>query len=96
MSRKFSIGDRVRVNCPGSTSHGMETTVVSELRRSNGCLEIDGHISHGIWVHTVDIEPSIPENLVAFEPHELIPIYDGNQAASWSECAWQPKSLVRS
>lgn len=28
-------------------------------------------------------------------PHWCLdPIYDGNQLASWSDCAWQPKRLI--
>lgn len=92
MSR-FSVGDKVRVNCPGSAWHGDETTVTSALRLSSECLEVSGKISRGIWVHSVAIEPDTRFNCVVFEPHELIPLYDGRELVSWESCAWRPTSV---
>lgn len=81
MSRKFSVGDRVRV-VNGVTSHGpsligLETIVVSNLV----CIE-------GNWVHRLN-----EKGHVYAHPSTLEPIYDGTEKASWSDCVWQPKQV---
>ena len=91
---KHKIGDRVRVNCPGSVINGLETTIVSgphfdEVYDCNGlpleCLN-----------YVID-HPRIHGFAPAFEPHELIPIYDGNEKTSWEDMKeiWSPLEVVQ-
>lgn len=84
---KFNVGDRVRVDYPLSRHHGKETVVTSELKWIGvGPINFYGH--------DVDIRClSMPGECCSFEPHELIPLYDGHQTVSWSECAWKPNKV---
>ena len=85
------IGDRVRVDCLGSSAHGEETTVLSGITRGTAW-------SSGDYLgHEVDIpldQPNIGVGNCIFEPHELIPIDDD---ASWDEIerstGWKPSVL---
>ena len=88
-TRKFSVGDRARINYPSSTLHGRECTIVS-----NGLVPpVAGPASY--VGYRIDLFCTCGCGVqCTFEPHELIPIYDGNEKVSWSECAWKPKELV--
>lgn len=88
-STPHKIGDRVRVNCPSTPYHGMETVVIEDLIYGKSLT-----MQAMLWVHIVDLRGVIPNIPVAFQPHELIPIYDGNQVVSWESCEWQPKGVT--
>lgn len=93
MTNKFNVGDRVRVNHPGSLAHGRETVVTETGAR-------EWAICEGYYVgYRVDIPMGRYRNKkcigthCVFEAHELIPIYDGNEKVSWSSCVWQPNQV---
>lgn len=67
--RKFEVGDRVRVNCPGSEVHGEETSI----RRLNVHAIND---DYGYVGHEVDIVCGRGYPYCIFPPHKLIPIGD--------------------
>lgn len=79
-----NIGDRVRVKCLGSSDHGKECTVISELQSF-----YPGDRGETFQGHRVDL-PHWQYKWCAFEPHELIPIYDGHEICNWEDCAWRP------
>lgn len=89
MSRTFKVGDKVRVNCPGSPHHGVETVVISRLRRRAKLFGLDG-VERVVPHYNVALVSFAGFNHVGFEPHELIPLYDGNEKVAWSACEWQP------
>lgn len=88
----WQIGDVARVRCDGSTNDG---EIVTILR-----LNVESYdFRDGFYVgHEVDINSEYSKGNCRFEPHELIPIDDGNETTSWEEvekfCGWRPKELV--
>ena len=82
------IGDRVRVNCPGTSGHGQECTVMSSLQ-----LFCPGLMGESFMGHRVDL-PHSQLKWCAYEAHELIPIYDGHEPCSWEDSVWRPTELV--
>ncbi len=91
MASKFQIGDRVRINCPLSRSgnHGRECTITGLYRglRYIGTGETDYVV--GYWVDL----PGREGRGCVYNPGELVPLYDGNEPAAWSDCVWQPKKI---
>lgn len=97
-SRKFEVGDRVRVsrsvfNPLKHYAIGVETTVLSVMQPIPG----------GKWPMTeLAYEVDIPSRLhdvqtwprLWFEASELVPLYDGNELAAWSDCIWQPNKIT--
>lgn len=85
MSRKFAIGDRVRIVSADAPNelwrrlHGTETTIEKECDCGNGCYEL-----------AVEVRPGIP---ACGNWPFIVPIYDGHEKTSWSECAWKPSSV---
>jgi hypothetical protein len=92
MARKFQVGDRVRVNCPTSLAgyHGRECTIT-------GTCNLPRMTPSGLEParsrYVVDLAPLPGRAITSYDPHELIPLYDGHEKTSWSECAWQPNSV---
>ena len=89
---KHKVGDKVRVRCPDSHHHNEETTVISPLRIARE-WNSEKETAH----YLVDIpmdEDMIP---IGFEPHELIPIQDDDDKASWEEIEeltdWNPRRI---
>lgn len=66
------VGQRVRVACPTSRRNGEEATITK--------LNVEGFDTFTMKVyigHEVDFPPVndiMPNQLLAFEPHELIPV----------------------
>lgn len=90
MSR-FSVGDKVRVSCPGSPHHGVETQVISpQLVGSLGFVDGSWHV---VPHYRVNLRSTEDAKWVGFEPHELIPLYDGRELVSWESCAWKPTGV---
>lgn len=94
--KRLYVGCRVRVNCPVSVSHGVETRITSELQRFDDAVA-------SFFGHEVDI-PLEPRDTpgsdawiglcAAFEPHELEPIIpEGHQIVSWEACLWTPEGI---
>lgn len=96
MSRKFEVGDRVRIvrSIYSPERVGTETVVVA-LIPAQGWWEavVRGLIQLGEEVCMLDI-PVEPNYSGYAAPHAwLEPVYDGNDLVSWSECLWQPLSV---
>ena len=87
---KFKVGDRVKVVSPGSRYHGYECTVSSALTPAKNPSGHGRTIKRGDLVHWLDIPPQCGGICVIAKPEHLVPIYDGNEKVSWSECVWQP------
>lgn len=88
MSR-FSVGQRVRIIASGPY-RGTVCTVMSPLIPArNAKLRI---VPDGELVHELDIDGPGDTAMIA-TPDCLEPINDGDQPASWSDCAWKPKHL---
>jgi hypothetical protein len=85
----FRIGQRVRINCPRSPRHGLET-VVTRLGVKGRDFGGAGFI--GIEVALKCSTPGWP--LCVYERHELVPIIDdGRKVVEWSECLWKPEGV---
>lgn len=82
----FRVGQRVRVNCSESRSHGEQTTILSLDKRG---------MAHGIGFF-IGVEVAIPcaregWPFCVFEYHELEPIIDdGRTVITWDACCWKP------
>jgi len=93
MSRKFQVGDKVRVIRPDSKRLGVVCTIIdSGYERVLG--KSYSPTTRRVFAYGVDIHPTHGFREVAYEPHDLAPIYDGNEKVSWSECVWQPAGIV--
>jgi hypothetical protein len=82
---KFNIGDRVRIirtAAPFTHHIGTETTVLGyDPFFQGGSYQLDMKVDgREVWIN----------------PEGLQLLYDGNEKASWSDCAWQPKVAVQS
>lgn len=91
MSRKFQVGDRVRVKRPQSVSHGVETVITAINVRAWHGQYVEGCCRTDILLDNPD--PRCSSKYAAFRPEHLVPIYDGNETVSWSSCVWQPKQV---
>ena len=93
----FKVGDRVRV--VGGQNAGAVTTVTSELRRFGyhpeyGYLvKTDGEYPDDELVHDVDIDPGHGWDFECVAPRYLVPLYDGNEKAEWTQ---ELRNLCRS
>lgn len=81
----MKVGDRVRVNCPGSEVHGREATIVDiQICRLR---QVDGSVIGPVRSYFVDVDgigtihPTCHRG-IAYERHELIPITKP-KAGSW-------------
>lgn len=97
MSRRFKVGDRVRiVRSYVPERVGVVATIVGELSdRCSGCGRAMSGAAHaldieGLNISEVDCQPGCP---ASYFPEFLVPIYDGNEKVSWSECAWKPAGV---
>ena len=89
MTMNWKPGDRAIVNYPSGFVHGMVVTVTSDL------MLISCPINGTYMGHEIDVpQPGHPGQSLAFEPHELRPIDDGNELGSWSDCVFKPKELI--
>jgi hypothetical protein len=90
---KFNIGDRVRVNCPTSLLgyHGRETVVIG-IHTNKRTHHRHGIVSAPLF-YQVDLPSTRVGAMILYRPHELEPIYDGNEKVSWSSCVWQPNQV---
>lgn len=86
----FNVGDLVRVNCPGSTKHGEETTVIGPAKGGRALCP-DGSVVYEICFPVDFPTTDVPW---AFRGDELIPLYDGREPCSWEDCVWRPTELV--
>lgn len=82
------VGQKVRVNCPGSLMDGDETTVLALSQ-----VSFDDGIYVGIQVECT-IPTEVDDGLPAvFSPNELIPITDRPEVTMWEMCAWSPHGV---
>lgn len=97
MTHNFEVGDLAKVIgrpeewVPGDLDYvGSIVTIVEPLQLLyNACS------GRQCLAHVVDIESEEPFTVVAIEPHNLKPYYDGNEVVSWDEVIdiWEPKIL---
>jgi hypothetical protein len=100
VERKFNVGDRVRIAWSSSANRiGLVATIASGLRPGKigsgpwaGVLE-EGHPGHELDIPGRQRDGTISKKPAFYPPEFLEPIYDGNEKVSWSECAWQPRSI---
>lgn len=90
---KFKVGDRVRVNCPTSLGghHGKTCTITGV---SCTPRKTPAGIEPPKQRYVVDLPPSPGLIHVAYEPHEMILLYDGHELVAWKDCVWQPKQIT--
>lgn len=79
----FKIGDRVRViDCEWWHHCGSIATLVRVIPE----------FTHNRWI--LDLEPQFPCVAVSCPEQYLMPIDDGNEVVSWSDCVWQTRESV--
>jgi hypothetical protein len=82
MSRKFNVGDIVRII--GGPRKGEIATVIGELSPAE-LVDIDGRLIGPAMVHRLDLESIIfPGRPIVAPPHDLQLYYDGNDAVTWT------------
>lgn len=85
---RFYVGQKVRIVCPSSNIHMEETTVTSVNARG---------IENDVWFDGIEVDipcgKSKYHSLCVFEPHELEPLTDSYDVASWDTCIWKPEHL---
>lgn len=91
---RFRVGQRVIWKCrPGEE---YTATVISQRERRQEYRkgELTGKFS---LVYRLDVDGLgtrvKPGYLLAAPQPELRPMYDGDQPASWSRCAWRPREV---
>ena len=97
--RKFSVGDRVRIARTSMRTPrmiGRVATVTGHRPFGDAAHSYwHGELPRGMELCILDIDSRRPGGVVAYPHHYLEPLYDGNELASWQDCAWQPKHLER-
>jgi hypothetical protein len=82
-------GDLARIEgCPHWHHCGRTVTLIRKLTVGDF-----GPTYVGDWL--LDLEPKPPFKFTSCEEKYLVPIDDGNEKGSWSDCVWQPKILER-
>ena len=84
---KHKVGDRVRVDCPGSDVNGLECTVTAV--GVTGCRRGIGFIGCEVDIPKLN-GTRFP--YCVFKDEWLIPLYDGNEKTSWEDIKeiWSP------
>lgn len=90
-SNGHPIGALVRVDCPDSFAHGYVCRVTSSPSQ---WIEFPCIPSSVFIGQEVDIFYEERGDFLAFEPHELIPIYDGHEPVAWDESIWHPQKVT--
>jgi hypothetical protein len=84
MMDKFRVGQTVRVTLKDSEVFG-EVFKITEITLGT-CME-----TNTIALFYVVDDPVGSDGIsTGFEQHEIEPVYDGDLASTWSECAWKP------
>jgi len=82
MSDRFKAGDKVRVIFKPSSLYGKVFNITDIAY---------GRFDTGDVGTAYVLDAGLNGKLrIAFEAHELEPVYDGSEKSSWSECAWNP------
>lgn len=91
MADKFHVGQRVIWTIP---KNGREFTAT--VRSQRQMLRFK-ETKRRYFVYRMDVDGYGQRDpygyLFAAPQRELRPIYDGDQASSWSECSWQPNGV---
>lgn len=79
MADKFKVGDKVRITFSDEKRLIGEITFILSIDHKDNSYELDIPSTYGgkyknKWSNGTGIEP----------------VYDGDEASSWSECAWKP------
>jgi hypothetical protein len=86
--RRFSVGDRVRIDCLGNFYHGEETTVVKVAIADKASFGRGGYFLAGETVYVLDLDDEKQDP--ALPARYLRPTYDGDEPAAWRDCVWRP------
>jgi hypothetical protein len=89
---KFFVGQMVRIvayRFPPFADG--DATLVGKV----GEIIAPGEVSLGYQRWFVDIKSSKPNCSVCPIEGVMEPVYDGDVPASWSDCAWRPRELVK-
>jgi hypothetical protein len=86
MMATFKVGQRVRINCPGVPNHGREA-VIWEVIPHGKLRQLNDEIRLCPVIYRVDVVGRGRVNFRgakwAYEPHELIPLVDG-ESDTWA------------
>lgn len=87
----FHVGQKVIVKCPGSKMHGHVTHIVRLNVEGFDTEEKRHYTGHEVECTVSDVPRGLRPG---FEPHELIPVDDGNEPSSWEDVekhtGWSP------
>ena len=90
MSRKFNVGDRVRVIDSRALPQlaGQETVIAEVMGLSYGP---EPGYETDVWYCTgLTFDDGVR---CVYPAGALAPVYEGHEQVSWSECAWQPQQV---
>jgi hypothetical protein len=94
--RKFSVGQRVRIiGSPSPERIGQIASVISGPHTYENLGPWSEHATHADRFYKLDRLSHIDGRPIEYPARLLEPVYDGNELASWSDCAWKPKHLER-
>lgn len=100
MIHRFEVGDRAKViGVPPEWEPGM-IDLRGEVVTITGQLEMMHNQVSGrpAMVYPTDAVPLFPKVIIAFEPHDLKPIDDNGEKASWEQVkritGWRPRETV--
>lgn len=91
MSRKFNVGDRVRiVKSRTGALIGHTGTITRGLHRYFDPYKREYGDGYNIDVDGIGpVRPETGRKWIA-PPDWIVPLYDGGDPAKWADCAWQP------
>lgn len=86
--RNLSVGTKVRIVHPGANVLPDEECLLGAI----------GHITKiGFWNGVARFHLDLPPHLgfeIAPIREALLPLYDGDEPASWETCAWRPREIT--
>lgn len=94
MKLLFTAGQRVAIK-RGARHSGVASAVIVPIGTA-GTVMATKDIPEGVAYHVL-FDTAKSEHMTGMfscSEHQLVPLYDGNQKISWSECAWVPSPIV--
>ena len=92
MSRKFQVGDRVRIIRSDHGHEGKLGTIVGRLEWATNRFTGERYQGHGINIDGIGTHDHDRLRFVA-RPARLVHVYDGDQASTWDQCCWRPTPI---